>query len=149
MAFTTYILLSTILYGLAGRFNPAQLSYTASFALTITLLETTVLKAGCYLLSINSAQLLDLVAYSGYKFLGVIFTLAASSVGSRWVGYAVFAYMFNANAFFLLRSLKYVLLPDAGDRMQKGRRTGFLFMYSYGVQLVFMWALSSGFGFGK
>jgi len=51
-----------------------------------------------------------------------------------------------------LRSLKYVLLPDtasAGPQMQtiarsqKNRRTQFLFVYSYVVQLAFMWWLSS------
>jgi hypothetical protein len=52
-----------------------------------------------------------------------------------------------------LRSLKYVLLPEnapngAGGAMQtvaraqRNRRTQFLFVYSYVVQLVFMWILS-------
>lgn len=56
-----------------------------------------------------------------------------------------------------LRSLKYVLLPDstadnprgtmyAVNRTQKNRRTQFLFVYSYIVQVIFMWSLSSGFG---
>ena len=48
-----------------------------------------------------------------------------------------------------LRSLKYVLLPEnaATDRntvarAQRNRRTQFLFVYSYIVQLIFMWILS-------
>lgn len=157
MAFVTYILLSTLLYGLAGNFNPEQLGYTASFAFTIVILEIGIIKIGCYLLSINNdSQLMDLVAYSGYKFVGIIVTLALTTLGSRWLEYLVFAYTFNANAFFLLRSLKYVLLPDntadnprgtmyAVNRTQKNRRTQFLFLYSYIVQVIFMWALSSGF----
>lgn len=62
-----------------------------------------------YLLSIsNDSQLLDLVAYSGYKFVGIIATLAISEVLSRgngtggWIGWSVFAYTFFANAFFLV-----------------------------------------------
>lgn len=180
MAFVTYILLSTLLYGLAGHFDPEQLGYTASFAFTIVLLEIGIIKIGCYLLSINNdSQLMDLVAYSGYKFVGIIATLAATTMGSKTLEYLVFGYTFNANAFFLvcigspspswillltslqLRSLKYVLLPDnsadnprgtmyavnhAVNRTQKNRRTQFLFVYSYIVQVIFMWSLSSGFG---
>lgn len=47
-----------------------------------------------------------------------------------------------------LRSLKYVLLPDntvnaqAIGRSQRNRRTQFLFLYAYLVQLAFMWWLT-------
>jgi hypothetical protein len=52
-----------------------------------------------------------------------------------------------------LRSLKYVLLPENSidstrgamhtvARSQRNRRTQFLFIYSYVVQFIFMWALS-------
>lgn len=103
MAFVTYILLSTLLYGLAGHFDPEQLGYTASFAFTIVLLEIGIIKIGCYLLSINNdSQLMDLVAYSGYKFVGIIATLAATTMGSKTLEYLVFGYTFNANAFFLV-----------------------------------------------
>lgn len=104
MAFVTYILLSTLLYGIAGHFDPEQLGYTASFAFTIVLLEIGIIKIGCYLLSINNdSQLMDLVAYSGYKFVGIIATLAATTIGSKTLEYLVFVYTFNANAFFLVR----------------------------------------------
>lgn len=103
MAFVTYILLSTLLYGLAGHFNPEQLGYTASFAFTIVILEIVIIKIGCYLLSINNdSQLMDLVAYSGYKFVGIIVTLATTAIGSKMLEYLVFGYTFNANAFFLV-----------------------------------------------
>jgi protein transport protein YIF1 len=62
-----------------------------------------------YLLGINNeSQLLDLVAYSGYKFVGIIVTLVVSEVWNRgggtggWVGWTVFTYTFLANAFFLV-----------------------------------------------
>jgi len=165
MALTTYILLSTLLAGLRGAFHPELLAGTATTAFAIVLLEIGGLKLGCYLLSItNDSQLLDLVAYSGYKFVGIIVTLlvaelANSRSGSAggsggWIGWVVFTYCFLANAFFLLRSLKYVLLPDNGSdagasgagytiqRSQRNRRTQFLFVYSYLVQFLFMWILS-------
>ncbi|GAB7348095.1 hypothetical protein MBLNU459_g6120t1 [Dothideomycetes sp. NU459] len=160
MAFVTYILLSTLLAGLRGVFRPELLGLTATNAFAVVIIELVLLKLGTYLLNIsNESQWLDLVAYSGYKFVGVIFTIAVSSIttGGKgtggWLGWSVFGYTFMANAFFLLRSLKYVLLPDNAShsqgsmqtiaRSQRNRRTQFLFVYSYLVQLVFMWWLTS------
>ncbi|KAK4952871.1 hypothetical protein LTR28_006559 [Elasticomyces elasticus] len=161
MAFVTYILLSTLLAGLRGAFRPELLGITASHAFAVVIIEFVVIKLGCYLLSIsNESTYLDLIAYSGYKFVGVIVTIAVGSAVSRgkgtggWIGWTVFAYCFLANAFFLLRSLKYVLLPDTASasssasmqtigRSQRSARTQFLFIYAYIVQLAFMWWLSS------
>lgn len=178
MALVTYILLSTTLAGLRGAFQPELLGSNFGWAFFIVIIEILGLKLGCYLLSIsNESQLLDLVAYSGYKFVGVITTLIVSETcnGGKgtggWIGWTVFTYTFLANALFLvsyfssippscrntneasqLRSLKYVLLPENTTdergtmqtvaRSQKSRRTQFLFLYSYPVQLIFMWALT-------
>jgi hypothetical protein len=165
MALVTYILLSTLLAGLRGAFHPELLGMTASVAIAVMGAEVIVLKIGTYLLAItSSSQLLDLVAYSGYKFVHVIVSLLLShllawiGIGGYWSSWAIFAYFFSANAFFLLRSLRYVLLPDqSGQGMvgggsaaggytvakaQRNRRTQFLFVYSYLVQLGFMLWLS-------
>jgi hypothetical protein len=110
MAFVTYILLSTLLAGFHGAFHPELLGLTATTACAIVVVEILALKLGCYLLSIsNESQLLDLVAYSGYKFVGIIVTLVVGETASRgrgtggWIGWGVFAYTFLANAFFLVR----------------------------------------------
>ncbi|KAI7033959.1 YIF1-domain-containing protein [Hortaea werneckii] len=161
MSFTTYILLSTLLAGLNGRFEPQLLGITFSNASVIILLELLVLWGGKYFLNIeSSSQIYDLVAYSGYKFVGVIVTIAVSALWNKgvgtggWVGWGVFGYAFLSNAFFLLRSLKYVLLPPDNHmqnpiaRGQRARRTQFLFVYSYVVQFAFMWWLTA-LEFGK
>ncbi|CAK7231763.1 Protein transport protein yif1 [Sporothrix curviconia] len=158
MSVVTYILLSTLVAGLRGQFQPELLGYTASVALAVVGVEILGLKLGCYLLSIsNTSQLLDLVAYSGYKFVGVIATIAVAELvnGGKgtggWVGWSLFLYTFLANSLFLMRSLKYVLLPESSadsrpmqtdTRAKRNQRTQFLFFYSYGVQLLFMWILS-------
>lgn len=163
MALVTYILLSTLLAGLRGAFHPELLGYTATLAISVTLLEILIIRTGTFLLAISSSsQLLDLVAYSGYKFVHVIVSLLLShftswlGFGGSWVSWVIFLYCFNANAFFLLRSLRYVLLPDqsgqanfssAGvdltvNKSQRNRRTQFLFVYSYVVQFGFMVWLS-------
>ncbi|OKL63144.1 hypothetical protein UA08_01355 [Talaromyces atroroseus] len=162
MAFVTYILLCTVMAGLRGSFHPELLGSITTTALAVVVFEILCLKVAMYILSIsNDSQLLDLVAYSGYKFVGIIVTLLGAGIitpgrgTASWVGWVVFIYTFLANAFFLLRSLKYVLLPDStGDvpmragtmhtvaRSQRNRRTQFLFIYSYVVQFIFMWVLS-------
>ena len=145
MAFVSYILLSTLLAGLRGAFHPEVMGSTFGYALFVVIVEILVLKMGTYILAItNESQLLDLVAYSGYKFVGVIVTLVVSEVVNlgkgtgRWIGWGVFLYCFLANAFFLvsfdalpythkpeptnmqLRSLKYVLLPDSSGQTGSG-----------------------------
>ncbi|EZF28388.1 transport protein [Trichophyton mentagrophytes] len=162
MALVTYILLSAVMAGLRGNFHPEILRSITFIALAVVVFEIVCLKVAMYILNINNdSQLLDLVAYSGYKFVGIILTLGVSEIltpgqgTGGWVGWTVFIYTFLANAFFLLRSLKYVLLPDSSSdaamrggamptvaRSQRNRRTQFLFIYSYMIQFVFMWILS-------
>ena len=109
MALITYILLSTVLAGLRGSFHPELLGSIAASALAVVVFEIILLKAAMYILNINNeSQLLDLIAYSGYKFVGVIVTLAVSEILSGgkgtggMIGWTVFAYTFLANAFFLV-----------------------------------------------
>lgn len=159
MGLVTYVLLSTLIAGLQGKFKPELLGYTATTSSIAVITEIMILKLGCYLLSISSqSQLFDLIAYSGYKFVGIIVTIAIAELFSGgngtggWVGWTIFLYTFLANSLFLMRSLKYVLLPDTGGnaggpmqtdtRNKRNQRTQFLFFYSYLVQLVFMWLLT-------
>ena len=109
MSLVTYIFLSALIAGLQGKFQPELFGYTASTALILVLIEILGLKFGCYLLNIsNESQLLDLVAYSGYKFVGVIATICIGEIvnGGKgtggWVGWGVFLYVFLANSLFLV-----------------------------------------------
>lgn len=157
MAVVTYVLLSTLLAGLRGEFDPQLLGATAMVAVLVVVLEILFLRLGCYFLSISeSSQLLDLVAYSGYKFVGVIVTVATAQIinggngTGGLIGWSVFFYTFMANSLFLMRSLRYVLLPEnsSDPRMQtesrtkRNQRTQFLFGYSYLVQFLLMWILT-------
>lgn len=109
MALVTYVLLSTLLAGFRGQFQPELLYNTTFTAGVVVAVEILLLKLGCYFLSIsNESQLFDLVAYSGYKFVGVIVTLAIAEIvnGGKGtgglVGWSVFFYTFSANSFFLV-----------------------------------------------
>lgn len=124
MGLVTFVLLSTLIAGLRGTYKPELLGYTASKGLVVVLVEIVALKLGCYLLNISSqSQLFDLIAYSGYKFVGIILTitLAQTLNGGKgtggWVGWAVFLYTFMANSFFLV-GCPAIVYCGRGERMK-------------------------------
>jgi len=148
MALVTYILLAALQSGLQERFHPKVLGESASRALAVVLLDFVFVKMGCYFLNVQGpSQVVDLVAYGGYKFVGVILTLTAGLLSfGRTVYGLVFLYSFFANAFFLLRSLRSVVLPDAINTpanvgtlnpAQRRRRITFLFLEAV-TQVVYM-----------
>ncbi|TFY52459.1 hypothetical protein EVG20_g10540, partial [Dentipellis fragilis] len=150
MAFVTYILLATLQSGLQSRFNPDIFGLSASKALIVVLFDFCFLKGGCYVLNIQSASsVVDLLAYGGYKFVGVIMALLVGFLHpGRTLWTAVFFYAFFANAFFLLRSLRSVVLPDAAappaavgtvSHAQRSRRISFLFLVAVSQVLYMGW----------
>ncbi|KPV72507.1 uncharacterized protein RHOBADRAFT_46549 [Rhodotorula graminis WP1] len=146
MAVVTYILLSAVIAGKAGTFDPNILGQSASRAFGLLTLEFVCIKLGCYLLGIGEeGTVVDLVSYEGYKFVGVIVALLAGLLGATgWTFWLVFLYVFLANFFFQLRSLRHLVLPDPsmspldhGDNSnlqttpshaQRARRIQFLFV---------------------
>lgn len=152
MAFVTYIIVTSVILGLESRFHPEVLGLRASRALAIILVELAAIKFGTYILNIQGDHtMMDLLAYSGYKFVGTLITLLVGLLKVRGLVYwSVFLYCFAANAFFLLRSLRYVVLPDPSSpssqtitHAQRSRRIQFLFCIAV-VQIVFGWALIIG-----
>ena len=119
MALVTYILLAGIVAGLQSRFHPSLLGAAASKSLGIVFIEFLVIKLGCYLLNIGGeGTVTDLLAYSGYKFVGIITCLVAALFQLRGWAYAlVFVYVFCANALFLVRRpIRSTLIPVSCDR---------------------------------
>jgi len=158
MALVTYILLAGVVTGTRGDFHPDNLGMTASKSLGIVFVEFCLVKLGTYLLNIGGeGTVVDLFSYSGYKFIGIIVTLLVQLINvTGWVYWAVFTYAFCSNAFFLLRSLRYVVLPDPSlqgtfetsntpaassvTHAQRSRRIKFLFFIA-ASQIVSMWYL--------
>jgi len=110
MAIVTYIILTALHSGINNKFfRPQILGESASRATLVVLLDFAFVKLGCYFLNINdSSQVVDVFAYGGYKFVGVIVTITAGFLGLKgplWM--LVFVYAFLANAFFLVRLFFY------------------------------------------
>ena len=71
MAIVTYVLLAALHAGLQKRFNPEMLGVTSSKAFGVILSDFLIIKLGCYALAISGqGQVVDIFAYSGYKFEG-------------------------------------------------------------------------------
>lgn len=150
MAFTTYIFICCVSAGLKGTYHPQLLGLLASKTVAFIFVEILLLKLGTYILSAGSS-LLDFVAYSGYKFIGIILTVFSYVIfSSAKIKWSVFIYTATSNSFFLLRSLRYILLPDSNSistgtqtisPSQRQRRIHFLFIYSFVVQFFLMWLL--------
>ena len=82
---------------------------TGTLFVTAAVISLTMPRSGTFLLAVPpSAQvsLVDLVAYSGYKFVGVTATVLTSFLHLGKMLYTlVFFYTFLANAFFLVSNI--------------------------------------------
>ncbi|XP_036182453.1 protein YIF1A isoform X1 [Myotis myotis] len=77
MAFITYVLLAGMALGIQKRFSPEVLGLCASTALVWVVLEVLALLLGVYLATVRSdLSTFHLLAYSGYKYVGLLPTLA-------------------------------------------------------------------------
>ncbi|KAJ7705271.1 YIF1-domain-containing protein [Mycena rosella] len=171
MALVTYILLCAFHSGLQERFHPQVLGESASRALMVVMLDFVFVQLGCYFLNVQGpSQSIDVIAYGGYKFVGVIPTLLASflKLGGT-LTFLTFLYFFAAIGFFLvcppplpltrilkypqLRSLRSLVLPDAATRAasdpyattpsasRRRRRIAFLLVEA-ASQAIWMWFLT-------
>jgi hypothetical protein len=145
MAFVSYTLLVGIVLGQQEKFHPEVLGFTASTATAFIIFEFCFIKLGCYLLSIHSeTAVLDLVAYTGYKFLPLCIFIGVSLVFPKMgsmLYWSIFAYLAMATGFVLLRSLRYVVLPsDEGTSTMRKRRIYFLFVIAT-MQAILMFLL--------
>ncbi|KAJ7583680.1 protein transporter yif1 [Mycena floridula] len=152
MAFVTYILLCAFHSGLQDQFDPRILGESASVAFMVVLIDFCVMNLGCYILNVQGpSSLMDLMAYTGYKFVGVILMIVVGFVQQgRTLWYILFLYFFSANAFFLLRSLRSVVLPDPSinpnstatlSPSQRRKRIIFLFLEAVFCQILYMFIL--------
>lgn len=138
MAIVTYVLLVGLTFGLRREFKPELLGRMASRALVFIVLELLVVRVGGYLLGVAAdISLLDIMAMIGYNYVCLVASLVANLTGGPWAKYGVFAYGSVAMAFFLLRSLRHLVLPFdsaggassplSGVPEHRRRRINFLF----------------------
>ncbi|KAF0039834.1 hypothetical protein F2P81_008069 [Scophthalmus maximus] len=122
MAFITYILLAGMALGIQKRFSPEVLGLCASTALVWVIIEVLVMLLSLYLLTVHSdLSTFDLIAYSGYKYVGMIFTVLCGLLFGSDGYFVALAWSSCALMFFIVRSLKMKILPSLStDAMGTG-----------------------------
>ncbi|KAL1262172.1 hypothetical protein QQF64_007437 [Cirrhinus molitorella] len=122
MAFITYILLAGMALGIQKRFSPEVLGLCASTALVWIIIEVLIMLLSLYLLTVHTdLSTFDLVAYSGYKYVGMIFTVLCGLLFGSDGYFVALAWSSCALMFFIVRSLKMKILSSfSADSMSAG-----------------------------
>eukprot|EP00047_Mylnosiga_fluctuans_P011476 m.21624 g.21624 ORF g.21624 m.21624 type:complete len:259 (-) comp3648_c0_seq2:96-872(-) len=139
MAFVTYILVVGLVLGTVGRFSPEQLGIAASSAMGWLLLEVFVCYAALYLLNIAFNGVLELVALSGYKYVGLIAAVLAYVVTqSSVVFYVVLAEACASHGIFYYATMFNCLAINQTGNREKQRL--FVIVYAALQALVMAWS---------
>ncbi|KAJ2340632.1 Transport protein yif1 [Coemansia sp. RSA 2671] len=145
MGLVSYVIVIGLIIGRLGVFRPEDLGYTASSALGVIVFEVLLIKMFCYLLNVGSElQFLDIVAFSGYKFVTTILVVLLKPWAPWWMTWSGFLYFGFALAFFMIRSLRHALIPESssvtGVNVHRKRRIHFLFVIAM-TQFLYIWIL--------
>lgn len=160
MAYVTYVLLAGFVLGFQNRFSPEQLGIQASSALAWAVAEVLIELITLYVMNINTnLTTLDLIAYSGYKYVGMIFAVLLSLMFGKSGYYFGLLYFSLSLAFFLVRTLKCQVLPEGQETQSHdvygnpamgsqhhtsgNKRRMYILLFVAGVQPLLMWWLSS------
>lgn len=143
MAFVTYILLCGVSLGVRDRFTPEALGVQTSTALVWLLVEILALLLTFYVFNLNSRlRYLDLVAYAGYKYVGMIAIVLSGLFFSSLGFYSALLWCGAALAFFLVRTLNFQI--QAADQSTAGhKRRLYMLLFIAGIQPLFMWFLTA------
>ncbi|CAH1986876.1 unnamed protein product [Acanthoscelides obtectus] len=153
MAYITYVLVAGYVLGMQDRFTPEQLGILASSALAWICIELVVYYCTLYILQVQTMlRAYDMLAYSGYKFVGIIFSILISLVGGLTAYYCVLIYANLALAFFLTRNLRVKVLAgpmdgpsnyyDGAGHSVGHRRKVYFLLCMTAIQPVLSWWLS-------
>ncbi|CAJ0582581.1 unnamed protein product, partial [Mesorhabditis spiculigera] len=148
MAFLTYVLVSGFVLGTQDRFSPEMLGILTSNAFIWIIIENFVITISKYVLNISqSLSVWHSLAYSTYKFVGMIICLLLFMTGGKTLYYSALAYTALALVFFLLRTIKNFVLDNhhAYNAADDGRKRKLMLILFIAVsQPLIMWWLTSG-----
>lgn len=132
MSFITYVLMVGFVFGMQDKFKAEILARYFSKGLAVLSLEVLIIKLGLYLINARPTPWLDVIAYRGYKFVGVVLTML-SGILVRQMYYPVLLYSATAMGIFLMRSHRRIILPrdtEAHQAQDLARRNAFLLFLS-------------------
>nr|CAG4646472.1 EOG090X0ATU [Macrothrix elegans] len=153
MAFVTYVLVGGVSLGIQEKFSPEVLGIQASKALVWAILEVLAIWLTLYVMNIQTKLTnLDIMAYSSYKYVGMIIAIIVSFIAPSSYHLALI-YVSAAISFFMIRSLKVQILPESaqghygannsfGGGAEGSKRRTYLLLFMAGIQPLMMWWLT-------
>eukprot|EP00127_Corallochytrium_limacisporum_P006673 Clim_evm52s232 gene=Clim_evmTU52s232 len=112
MAAITLILTIGFTLGMQDNFTPEIVGSIGSTIIAWLIVEIIVYYLCFHILNLTgSAQLLDIVAYAGYKYVGMN-CIVISKLGGEYVHYAVAGYIALVTAWFTIQNMRLTILAD-------------------------------------
>jgi len=145
MSFVTYVVLTSYVKGTNGQFTPEVLSQVTYSCLAWQLLEVLVIRLGLYMLSVQAAPLLDLVANTGYIYVGLCVNMLVGVLLGKTAYAASVCWTGGMASFFMLKTLSnnYARGGGGGDEQSKALRMPLLWSFAV-LQFVSIWWLGYG-----
>lgn len=128
MAFLSYGVVVGFVFGTRDAFQADVLAKYFSKGLGVLTMEVLIIKLGLYLINARPTPWLDVIAYRGYKFVGVVLTIVLGLVVPKLYVPALL-YSATAMGIFLMRSHRRIILPrdmDMHESKDLARRNAFL-----------------------
>ncbi|KAK2894953.1 hypothetical protein QQF64_011954 [Cirrhinus molitorella] len=148
MGFITYILVAGLALGTQNRFSPEILGIQASSALVWLIIEVLTVLLSLYLVTVNTdLTTIDLVAFSGYKYVGMIVGVIAGLLFGRTGYYLTLLWCCVSIFVFTIRTMRLKILSEAAaeGRLVRGAKNQlrmYLTMAIAAAQPVFMYWLT-------
>ncbi|XP_017037734.1 protein YIF1B-A isoform X3 [Drosophila kikkawai] len=121
MGYITYVIVAGLLLGMQQRFSPEQLGIQASSAMAYSIFELVIYSIALYVMNVKtSLKTLDLLAFTGYKYVCIVFCLMVSTLFFKSGYYIALAYTSFSFGFFLLRTLRTKLIQDNSPAAPSG-----------------------------
>ncbi|GBG73047.1 hypothetical protein CBR_g12765 [Chara braunii] len=112
MGFGTYVVLCGIAAGLDHRFTPEVLGTQFTRGLIAWGVQWVLMRGFLYALGSGEAPMLDLVAYTGYAFVGVSVSIL-SFVLMSWLYWIVWAWTSLCMGMFVVKTMKRILFAES------------------------------------
>lgn len=114
MAFITYILVAGLALGIQNRFSPEILGMQASSALVWLVIEVLAILFALFLLTVHTdLTTIDLIAFCGYKYVGMIFGILSGLLFGKVGYYLALGWCCVAVFIFTIKTLRLKLLSEA------------------------------------
>ncbi|KAL1110613.1 hypothetical protein AAG570_008141, partial [Ranatra chinensis] len=103
MAYTTYVLVAGLMLGLQNRFAPEVLGILASQALAWNVAENLLHIVTIYIGNIKTRlRTLDIIAFTGYKYVGIILATLSSLIFGQKSYYLALVYFSITLTFYIV-----------------------------------------------